>query len=240
VLRHNTGGKQAESLPGGVNMKAPPKASAKAGVAAPAKAAAPARVLAAISDEGGPEPKSFAYKTSSDELQKMTRGVEQLATSALEEYARSRSAGRPGKLQNAQVRVFDLSYDNEPVIVLTATASEAPAQVSPAAGRRGAAAPKSEPAPGTGAAAGEQAYWVTLVARQDYNGDLRKLMATVTDNRHLDAFPRIELIDAVDADGDGRAELLFRQFSDIGHSYVLYRATGDRLAELYDSSEPAR
>ena len=81
---------------------------------------------------------------------------------------------------------------------------------------------------------------MTFVARQDYNGDFRKLSAAVTDDRHLDAFPRLELIDAVDADGDGKAELLFRQVSDIGTSYVIYRATPDKLAEVYDSSEPAR
>ena len=241
VLRHDSGGKQAEALPGGVDTKGPAKSPLKGGAAAAGKPKAPVRVLAAISDAGGPEPKSLVYKTSGDELQKMTRGVEQLATAALEAYAKPRPAGRPGKLENVQVKVFDLSYDNEPVIVLTAAAGEAPAQRAPArtpAGRRGAAMPKSAPDQGT--AASDLVYWVTFVARQDYNGDLRKLAAAVTDNRHLDAFPRLELIDAVDADGDGRAELLFRQVSDIGHSYVLYRATPDRLTELYDSSGPAR
>ena len=45
--------------------------------------------------------------------------------------------------------------------------------------------------------------------------------------------PRLELVDAVDADGDGRGELLFRQISDAGRAFVLYRVIGDRLWPLF-------
>ena len=48
-----------------------------------------------------------------------------------------------------------------------------------------------------------------------------------TDSRHLDVSPRMELIDVVDADGDGRGELLFRQTSDAGSAYAIYRVAGD-------------
>jgi hypothetical protein len=46
----------------------------------------------------------------------------------------------------------------------------------------------------------------------------------------------MELIDAVDADGDGRGELLFRQTSDAGSAYAIYRVTADRLWSLYEGT----
>ena len=76
---------------------------------------------------------------------------------------------------------------------------------------------------------------MTLVARTDIYGNLRKLYAGVTDKFHLDVTPRLELIDAVDADGDGRAELLFRETTDAGSGYVIYRATADKLWKVFDS-----
>jgi hypothetical protein len=77
-------------------------------------------------------------------------------------------------------------------------------------------------------------YFITLVAKADIYLDLHKLFAQVTDEHHLDEFPRFELIDAVDADGDGRGELLFREVSDAGSAYAVYRAAADRLYPLFE------
>jgi hypothetical protein len=44
----------------------------------------------------------------------------------------------------------------------------------------------------------------------------------------------MELIDAVDADGDGRGELLFRRTFDSGSFYAIYRVTADQLWPLYE------
>jgi hypothetical protein len=79
-------------------------------------------------------------------------------------------------------------------------------------------------------------YMVTLVARQDVNGELHKALANITDTQHLEVLPRLELIDAVDADGDGRGELLFRQVSDAGSAFVVYRVIGDRLYPLFQGT----
>jgi hypothetical protein len=46
----------------------------------------------------------------------------------------------------------------------------------------------------------------------------------------------MELIDAVDADGDGRGELLFRRTFDSGSAYAIYRVTADRLWPLFEGT----
>ena len=117
--------------------------------------------------------------------------------------------------ENVQFRGFDVWLTNQPVMILSAEA-HIPA------------------APG---AAGEAtaSYSVTLVARTDIYGNLRKLYSGVTDKFHLDVTPRMELIDVVDADGDRRGELLFRETTDAGSGYLIYRATPDKLWKMFDS-----
>jgi len=75
-----------------------------------------------------------------------------------------------------------------------------------------------------------------LVEREDINGDFHKVFAEVTDTDHLDVLPRYELIDAVDADGDGRGELLFQQISDDGSTFGIYRVIGDQLYQLFQTA----
>lgn len=113
--------------------------------------------------------------------------------------------------QDVTLHVFDVASNNEPVLVLTAKAA------MPA--KTGLVTPE---------------YYVTLVARSDLYGELRKLFSAVTDQSHLDVTPRMDLIDAVDADGDGRGELLFRETSDAGTSYAIYRVGADQLWALYE------
>ncbi len=74
------------------------------------------------------------------------------------------------------------------------------------------------------------------MARDDIYGDLHKVLASVTDTNHFDVLSKLELIDAVDADGDGRGELLFRQVSDAGSAFVLYRVIGDQLWPLFQGT----
>lgn len=234
---------QAENLPGAVETKAAPKApAAAAGPSSPATktaAAAPGRVLAAISDADGPEPRSFALPWKAEDQEKLKTAMIQLASAALEDWTRTHGGSHPEKLQDVQVRAFDLTTSNEPQVVLMARAVEATvAPVRRAGARAGTTKPSAHASAST--SAGGLTYWITLAARQDYNGELRKLKVWATDSKHLDAYPRAELIDAVDADGNGRGELLFREISDVGQSFVLYRATPDTLTQLYNSAELER
>ena len=71
----------------------------------------------------------------------------------------------------------------------------------------------------------------------DVNGNPRKLLSNITTSDRLDAMPRLEFIDAVDADGDGRAELLFRAIHDGYAEFVIYRVGPDKLAEIFHGGE---
>jgi hypothetical protein len=64
-----------------------------------------------------------------------------------------------------------------------------------------------------------------LVARGDYEGNPRTLM--------FEKNERFEFIDAVDLEGDGPGELLFRRIGPNGSAFVIYRATPDGLAEVF-------
>jgi hypothetical protein len=83
-------------------------------------------------------------------------------------------------------------------------------------------------------AANDLEYTVAVVARQDIYAELHKVFAETTDNQHLDVSPKYDLIDAVDADGDGRGELLFRMTSEAGSTFGLYRVIGDRLWPVFE------
>jgi hypothetical protein len=202
------------------------------------------QVFAAISDAGGPEPRPYAYQMKSDEEQKFLKKMFGLATTEIQARVKDLAAAttgappparptRPGvrsskaakapelDFKDVQLRVFDLSNSNEPVLVLMANA-RLPQSSKPGAGNESATA--------------DLQYMVTLVAREDIYADLHKVYASVTDSQHLDISPRVELVDAVDADGDGRGELLFRQVSDAGSAYALYRVIGNQLWPLFQGT----
>jgi len=130
------------------------------------------------------------------------------------EEPKSKTAGKSVRAKpapqfhDAQLHVYDLSNANEPALVLTANAKLS-------------STPDVE-------------YMVALVARQDIYGDFHKVFVRTTDNQHLDVLPRYELIDAVDADGDGHGELLFRLNAEHGSAFGVYRVIGDKLWPLFE------
>jgi hypothetical protein len=126
-----------------------------------------------------------------------------------------KAAARPQNyvMSDYDLRAFDLDFSNSPTLVLTGKVT----------------------APGaTAAGGGEFDYFVTVVARVDINGQAQKIFSSVTDNNHLDAFPRMEIIDAVDADANGRGDLLFRQNFDRSISYALFRVYPYQMVKVFE------
>jgi hypothetical protein len=195
---------------------------------------------AAISDASGPDPQSYKFFWKTGEEDERRNQMLELAGEEVKAYAAALLKNqiqakpvtpKPGSgahkaakqaqpvLENVQFRGFDVWLTGQPVMILSAQAH----------------------IPGaTGVNAAAEPYSVVLVATTDIYGYLRKLYSGVTDKFHLDVTPRLELIDVVDADGDGRGEILFRETSDAGSGYLIYRATADKLWKLFDSLNEER
>ncbi len=189
--------------------------------------------IPAISDAGGPDPRPYTFDMKPEEEASYRSKMLDLAAKQLVPQTSAAAAGTgkkasagksAGKAANkppqpafddVSLHIFDLSSSNEPVLVLSA-------KTHPAA------------APADATATVQERKEITLIARTNLEGELRKLFFSQTDSRHLDVTPRMELIDAVDADGDGRGELLFRRTFDNGSVYAIYRVSADRLWPLFE------
>ncbi len=202
----------------------------------------PLQLVPAISDASGPDPKSFAFQWLKDEEEERRQQMTKLAADQVRAYVEARTKARtmpkpagspPARhtpaakmkdpiLENVQMTAYDLWNNNQPVLVLSADAHMPP----PPAG-----VPHSE-------VDSDLHYSVLLVAYPDTYNNLHKIYAGVTDKYHLDMTPRLELVDAVDADGDRRGELLFREVADGASGWVIYRANQDNLWKLFDSLHP--
>ena len=196
------------------------------------------QLVPAISDARGAEIHSFVFQWLKGEEDDRRKQMTDLAKEQLRVYiagrakaattattgrsAPAKSAVKDPILENVHMVAYDLWLSNQPVMVLTAEGHKAP------------------PAPGMAHSEveSEMQYSVVLVAYPDIYGNLHKLHVAITDKFHLDMTARLELIDALDADGDNRGELLFRQTSDQGSGWVIYRATADKLWKMFDSLSP--
>jgi hypothetical protein len=232
-----------EDVPGYSKPKATGAAKGSTGATPPPAASSKVvQLIPAVSDAGGPDPRSYALdldKTEAEDRRKQMLALAQeqilayMAKQAKAKIAASpstpkttaahRQPAKPAKpeLENIQLRTFDPWTNNQPVMVLTADA-----HIPPPPGATGAPVDPS------------LQYTITLVARTDIYSNLHTLYAGVTDKYHLDVTPRLDLIDVVDADGDGRGELLFQQTTDGSTGYVIYRPTADKLWKMFDSLNP--
>jgi hypothetical protein len=183
----------------------------------------PIQLIPAVSDSGGAEPRPYTYQLKPEEEQKFLKTMTNMATDEVRARAKqllggaepspksTKKTARPAitpELQDVQMRVFDLTSSNEPVLVLTATATVPNARIP-------------------------LQYSTALVTREDIYGELHKVFAQTTDNQHLDVIPKFEFIDAVDVDGDGRGELLFRIDRESGTAFNIYAVIGDRLWPMF-------
>jgi hypothetical protein len=151
----------------------------------------------------------------------LAQAEEKLRKLAIAQFPAAKGKPAPAGLTNVVIRSFDLDLTNDAVMVLTA---EVPgAQAAPVAPGR----------PFT--------RYVAVIARLSSEGEMTKLAASVTDSSRLDVAPRMELIDAVDADGDGLGDLLFREYSFDDKSFVIYRIGRTTVTTLFEgASQPLK
>ena len=195
--------------------------------------------LVGISDVEPSDPHVYTLLWSKSDLDRLTQDATKQAQAEVAKYVKehfpassppvaSPSRSTAGKrvpthanpataappLQDVEVHIFDLDFDNDPEIVLTARQ------------------------PVSGADGNPHLVFVTYVVRQEGGHDYHPLLTYLTDDTRLDEFPRLKLIDAVDGDGDGVGELLFRSSGAVQaeeENFRLYATGPDRLRIVFDS-----
>ena len=179
------------------------------------------KTFVAVSDNDSSDVRSFAFKWKPGEEQQMEAKMRKLA---LAQLPRENAQLNANSLQNAVMRSFDLDLSNDAVVVLSAEI------------------PGSYLAPGGKSAPGKfVSRYVTVIARVDFEGVPQKLASSVTDSSRLDVAPRLELIDAVDVDGDGLAELLFREYGFDEKSFIIYGIGRTTVTKVFEgASMPLR
>jgi hypothetical protein len=83
------------------------------------------------------------------------------------------------------------------------------------------------------AARTEDHRYVTLLAQTDIYGVPHLLLQHIAGATQLDQTPQMLFIDAVDADGDNRAELLFELRGETQRQFALYRITQDTAEQTF-------
>lgn len=114
-------------------------------------------------------------------------------------------AAIPEALMGEDLKGYTLSYGGDPTYVYTAHTA------------------------GTGSAL----RYVTIVAQTDETGELKPVMASVTDAAHLDRTPEMKFIDVVDADGSNRASLLFEMKERNTRQFALYRVFAGQSQQIF-------
>ena len=184
--------------------------------------------MVAVSDSVDREPHPFAYEWSTpDQKAAMQQKVQALAQKILQQTqlrqpipaakpsaspVRHRPATphklrtvAPVPLENVHFECYALTYANNPTFVYSANTSKA-------------GAPKR---------------YITLIVQPDIYGDPQLVMQSVTDDNHLDAQPRMKLVDAVDANASNRAELLFEMDGQSQRQFALYLVTQGLARQVF-------
>jgi hypothetical protein len=174
------------------------------------------KTLVAVSDTESTDPRSYEFKWKAGEEEKMEAKMRKLA---LAQLPRENAQLTPNSLKNVVMRSFDLDLSNDAVMVLSAEI------------------PGSYLAPGGKGTPGKFiSRYVMVIARVDFDGIPQKLAASVTDSSRLDVAPRLELIDAVDVDGDGLAELLFREYSFDEKGFIIYGVGRSTVTKVFEGA----
>ena len=174
------------------------------------------QTFVAVSDAQPTDTRSFEFAWKPGEQEKAEEKMRRLA---LAQLPNENSQLTESSMTNVVIRSFDLDLSNDAVMVLTA---EVPASYI-AKGQKNA--------PGKFVS-----RYITLIARVDFEGNPQRLAVSVTDSSRLDVAPRLELIDAVDADGDGLAELLFREYSFDQKGFIVYGVARGTVTKVFEGA----
>ena len=194
---------------GGLPGKTPAKAMQK-----------PTATYVAVSDAEPYDNRPYDYMSDDAQRAGLTKQATEVAVAELRKFAAPSGRKLPPAvtLTDVEMNAFDLDYSNSPYIILSGKYAY---RVPPAKGESGIAARDAD-------------FYVTVVTRMNIDGKLDKVLAVATDSLHLDAYPQLQLIDAIDVDADGRGELLFRQIFDHGRSYIVYRVLPYQVSKVFE------
>ena len=229
VLRHRkpAGGDDSDSGITPTTPKIPPPAAPSSqSVTTPAPIITPGtQTFVAVSDAQTSDSRSYEFRWRPGEKEQVDAKMRKLALAQLPGESAQMDEHA---LTNVVVRGFDLDLSNDAVMVITA---EVPGgYLAPAAKSR-----RANPQAKTEAGKFVSRY-ITVIARLDFDGNPQKLAASVTDSSRLDVAPRLELVDAVDVDGDGLAELLFREYDFDQKSFLIYGVGHGTVTKVFEGA----
>lgn len=216
VLRRRVSGPEPEASPS--PTPAASATSAPGTVPQTRLAVIPAgtRTFVGISDTQPTDSRSFDFIWKPGEEQPMEAKMRKLV---LAQLPHENAQLTPDSLKNVVMRAFDLDLSNDAVLVMSA---EVPGSYLEAGAKN---------SPGKFIS-----RYVTVIARVDFDGVPQKLSSSVTDSSRLDVAPRLELIDAVDVDGDGLGELLFREYSFDNAGFIVYGVGRNSVTKVFEGA----
>jgi len=182
------------------------------------------QTFVAVSDAESGDTRSYEFQWKPEEKPQIEAKMLKLA---LAQLPGENSQLNEHALTNVVVRSFDLDLSNDAVVVITA---EVPG---------GYLAPGTKTGRGAAAKSTPEKFvsrYITVIARVDIDGNPQKLTQSVTDSSRLDVAPRLELIDAVDVDGDGLAELLFREYGFDQKSFIVYGVGHGTVTKVFEGA----
>jgi len=181
--------------------------------------------MAAVSDASKTVDHPFVYHwADADDAAKMKAALEEIAQKAIAASAAppkpaakatpTRPAGRTGArkpaapplpmLTDEKFGAYELSYSGGATLILTAKSGDGDAERD-----------------------------VTIIAQPDLYGVPHIVFQSVADSQHLDMTPRMRFVDAVDTDGDNRAELIFELRGESDRQFAIYKVVGGKAEQVF-------
>ena len=129
------------------------------------------------------------------------------ATAVVHQKVKDATAAPAVTLSDEHFEAYELSYSGGATLVFSAKSGE-----------------------------GDGEKYITIIAQPDFYGVPQVRLQSVTDAKHLDITPRMRLVDAVDTDGDNRAELVFEMRGKTDRQFAIYRVMGSRAKQIFATS----